>query len=74
MSILVIGGRKPPPVFVAYSMPVLWIDLLLTGRVFEQTGVLMMLLKEMIRGIWLEFLLLAWFVHTWWSVRIAIGL
>lgn len=62
MPILVVVGRRPPPAFFAYSMPVLWIDLLLAGRIFELAGVLMMLLKEMIRGIWPFLCLLALFI------------
>ncbi|KIM77599.1 hypothetical protein PILCRDRAFT_91042 [Piloderma croceum F 1598] len=38
MPILVVVGRRPPPAFFAYSMPVLWIDLLLAGWIFELAG------------------------------------
>ncbi|KIJ24390.1 hypothetical protein M422DRAFT_274851 [Sphaerobolus stellatus SS14] len=49
----------PPRPFIAYSMPVLWINLVLMTRVFEPAGTLMILVTEMIRGVFPFLLLLA---------------
>lgn len=51
MCVQVLARRTPPRPFIAYSIPVLWIDLVLATRVYEQSGVLMILVTEMIRGV-----------------------
>jgi hypothetical protein len=62
MSAMVLSRNSLPRTFIAYSIPVLWIDLILTTRVFEPAGVLMILLTEMTKGV-LPFLgLLASFI------------
>jgi hypothetical protein len=57
MSMHFLLGQTPSRPFIAYSMPVLWLDLILTSMIFEKSGVLMMLLKEMMKGV-LPFLIL----------------
>ncbi|KAF8350991.1 hypothetical protein F5887DRAFT_1193386, partial [Amanita rubescens] len=57
MSIICLLRQKPPRSFIAYSMPTLWINLILSLRIFEPVGVLLILVTEMIKGV-LPFLLL----------------
>ena len=51
MSIFALRRRSPSPVFVAYSTPILWVDLVLTLRIYERAGVLLILITEMIKGV-----------------------
>ncbi|KAL0953213.1 hypothetical protein HGRIS_004467 [Hohenbuehelia grisea] len=51
MAGFVLAARQPPKEFIAYSTPVLWIDLILAARVYEPAGTLMILLTEMTRGV-----------------------
>jgi hypothetical protein len=62
MSGQILNRNTPPRAFVAYSIPILWIDLVLASRVSERSGVLMILLTEMTKGVLSFLVLLAVFV------------
>lgn len=51
MSGFALRRRTPSMVFVAYSTPILWMDLVLTLRIYERAGVLLILITEMIKGV-----------------------
>ncbi|KAJ8469516.1 hypothetical protein ONZ45_g16864 [Pleurotus djamor] len=62
MAVMVLARRTPPRAFIAYSIPILWVDMILSSRVFEQSGTLMILLTEMTRGVLPFLCLLATFI------------
>lgn len=61
-AVLVLARHTLPRPFVAYTTAVVWVDVILSARVFEKAGVLMILLTEMMKGVIPFLILLALFV------------
>ncbi|KAF8520010.1 hypothetical protein BU17DRAFT_65658 [Hysterangium stoloniferum] len=61
-SVLVLTRNSPPRPFVAYTTAIVWTDVLLSARMYESAGVLMILLTEMMKGVLPFLILLALFM------------
>ena len=49
--VLIQAGRIISRAFVAYTTAIIWVDLILAARIYEQAGVMMILLTEMIKSV-----------------------
>jgi hypothetical protein len=61
-AVLVLARHTLPRPFVAYTTAVVWVDVILSARVYEKAGVLMILLTEMMKGVMPFLTLLAFFI------------